>query len=253
MVPRTKHGFLGRIKTPRERLVGAPRLASFLASDFPTPPPTLDYRGGITQWGMLGNDRAGDCVWAAILHSIMARIAVVTGKLITFTDADALGLYSAVTGYDPATGANDNGTDIVTALEYWKANGIFGHKIAGWATVDPTNPIEVRVATQIFGPLIAGVNLPRSAELQTDAGQPWSVVPFSPDLGGHCIPYSAYGDSGETCETWGADQAIAEGFTQRKCDELYLVISEDWLDAQGFSPTHLDFNGLIAASAKFGS
>lgn len=250
-VPQCKHGFLGRRKPPKTALLDVPRLSTFLASDFPTPPPALDYRGGITDWGMLGNDQVGLCVIDAILHSIMARTAVSAGKPAVFTTADAIGLYSSITGYNPKTGQGDNGTDMRTALEVWRTQGILGNQIKAWGAVDPTDPVQVRIAEYLFGPLLAGVTLLKSAEDQFDAGQPWDPQFWTYSLGGHCVPLSTFGPAGYICQTWGADQEILEAYVTRECDELYYVVDPDFLDANGKAPAGLDLDALIAASAKF--
>jgi hypothetical protein len=251
-LPVCRFGPLGRIKPDRRELLKAPRLSSFLASDFPTPPDVCDYRGGITDWGMLGNAKAGCCVESGILHTIMARKAVVTGKVISFTDDDAFSLYSAITGYDPATGANDNGTDMRTALEYWRITGVDGNKISAWCTVDPTNAAEVAIALYLFGPLLAGIDLTQAAENTFGTGKPWDYTWFTYVVGGHCTPISVIRPGLKTCQTWGADQDETDAFEVHQTEELYAVVDPDFVDAtSGKSPSGLDMDGLLAASAKF--
>jgi hypothetical protein len=250
-VPQCKHGKLGRRKPDRASLLSVPRLATFLASDFPTPPAALDYRGGISDWGILANDEVGDCVIAAILHSIMARAAVLKKTVPAFTSDVAIGIYSTITGYNPKTGQGDNGTDMRTALEYWRTDGFLGNKIIAWGAVDPTNPLQIRIAMDLFGPLLVGVNLLKSAEDQTDQGLAWTPEFWTTSLGGHCVDLSTYGWAGYVGQTWGKDQDISESYIAREADELYYVVDPDWFGADGKSPTGLDRDGLLAASAKF--
>src|SRR5207244_2796479 len=53
------------------------RLTTYLKPELPEPPPSLDVTAGIIGWGMLGNDRYGDCTCAAAAHMEMvwSRIA----------------------------------------------------------------------------------------------------------------------------------------------------------------------------------
>src|SRR5580700_3718073 len=108
---------------------------------------------------MMGNDKVGDCTCAAIGHFVMLATAH-TGELVTPSQQDVLAVYSAATGYDPATGANDNGAAITAILEYWRTTGIAGHKILAWASINPANIVEVKQGIQLFGGVDIGMQLP---------------------------------------------------------------------------------------------
>src|SRR5579864_8544147 len=130
-----------------------------------------------------------------------------TGTLFVPTREEVITAYSAVSGYNPATGANDNGAAITDVLDYWRTVGIGGHKILGWAAVNPQSVLEVQQAIWLFSALDIGVNLPQSAMDQNSEGKPWNIV--TPDggiVGGHSVPLFGYGSQGTTCITWGATQ-----------------------------------------------
>ena len=58
---------------------------------------------------MMDNDQIGDCTCAAAGHLIMEWTANAQSKMVTPTDKQIVAAYSAITGYNPTTGANDNG------------------------------------------------------------------------------------------------------------------------------------------------
>jgi hypothetical protein len=86
------------------------------------------YKVPEDQWGMLANDEVGDCVVAGAMHMDMNWTAH-TGTMRTYTREQALEIYSRLTGYDPTTGANDNGLVVTDFLNFWQTEGFFGSKI----------------------------------------------------------------------------------------------------------------------------
>ena len=153
-------------------------------------------------WPMDGNDVIGDCTVAAIAHMVMLWTAT-TGVMVKPTRDQVVAVYSAITGYDPVTGANDNGAAITDVLEYWRTKGIAGHKIDGWAQVDQTNLQEIKQAIYLFGGVNPGLQLPQSAMDQSKNGQPWTVLKRDGGiLGGHSVPAFDYTADGGTAATW---------------------------------------------------
>src|SRR3984885_3248276 len=65
---------------------------------------------GATAWGMMANDKIGDCTCAAAGHLIMEWTDD-NGKMVTPATKQIIAAYSAITGYDPKTGLNDNGAN----------------------------------------------------------------------------------------------------------------------------------------------
>ena len=75
-------------------------------------------------------------------------------------------VYSAACGYklgDPSTDQGGNEQDV---LKYWQNNPIRGHKLDAWATVDVTNPLEVKQSIWVTGGVYAAVSLPITAQKQ---------------------------------------------------------------------------------------
>src|SRR5580700_2315061 len=91
-----------------------------------------EYKVPPAGWGMLGNDKVGDCTCAAIAHMVMLMTAH-TGTMVSPSLDETLAVYTAVTGYDPSQtqpdGSNptDQGAAITDILAYWQNVGIAGH------------------------------------------------------------------------------------------------------------------------------
>ena len=197
---------------------------------------------------MFGNDVYGDCVWAMSANYIILA-TVHTGSIVIPTLEQVLQGYSDVTGFDPTTGANDNGTNMTDALDYLRTTGLAGHKILAWAQVDPTNLLHRKLGAQIFGATLVGVQLPNSAEEQFNNGQPWEVVPSNAGIaGGHAILRLGYGSLGDDYATWAKwDQKSSADWSSHYVDEEYILVSEMWLDqATGKTPGGLNLDALWA-------
>jgi hypothetical protein len=89
----------------------------------PTPPRRFGHYQKVQQWGELGNDIAGDCVWAGAGHETMLWNAA-NKRPINITAANSLSDYSALTGYSPSKPFSDRGTDMSDAADYRRKTGI---------------------------------------------------------------------------------------------------------------------------------
>jgi hypothetical protein len=205
-----------------------------------------EYKTPIEAMQMYGNDRYGCCVWAMVADFLILT-TVHTGNVVIPTLADVLGAYSAVTGFDPTTGANDNGTSMTAAFAYLQSTGIAGHKILAWAQIDHTNLIHRRLGVDLFGATCTGVQLPDTAQTQFAAGQSWEVSNGQIE-GGHAILHPGYGSLGDDYVTWAKwDQKASAAWSSQYVDEEYVLITEDWFNqVTKLTPGGLDLKTLEA-------
>jgi len=227
-------------------------MASYVAPSLPPPPPSADLTTKVSAWGMMENDQIGDCTCAAAGHLLMEWTANAGKKMVTPSDKQIVAAYSAITGYNPTTGANDNGAVEVDVLNYWRQTGIAGHKIGAFVSLEPSNHNHIMDAVYIFQGCYIGMQLPVSAQAQVQNHQPWSVPPGGPtgdgkpgSWGGHAVPAVAYDGRGVTVVTWGALQMMTWSFWEVYCDEAYAILSKDYLTGkkttpQGFSVAQLN-------------
>ncbi|MGA7908148.1 MAG: hypothetical protein WCA16_12140, partial [Candidatus Sulfotelmatobacter sp.] len=140
-------------------------LASYTTPALPAPPATLDLTMKIKgPWGMMDNDQIGDCTCAAAGHLLMEWTANAKVKMFTPSDQQIVAAYSAITGYNPQTGANDNGAVELDVLNYWRQQGIAGHKIQAFVATEPANHTHIMDAAWIFGGCYIGLLLPKTAQ-----------------------------------------------------------------------------------------
>jgi hypothetical protein len=232
-------------------------LARYLTAAVPAPPESVDYSGAVQDWGMLGNDTAGDCAWAGQAHADMLWTANAQKQQLLVTTDQVLQAYETVTGYNPGDiqpdGRNptDKGTALLDALNYWRTAGIDQQTITAFVEVDPQNTDHIKQALNLFGTLYVGVQLPNSVLPNPPSVPPWTVVPDgTPDnepnpKNGHCVIYSAYDADRLTAVTWGQTLPVSWDFHAAYCDELYAMLSPSWFK-DGTNPEGIDVAALTA-------
>ena len=227
----------------------------------PTPPSRFGLGATMPDWSMLGNgpddsvqqgfQGAGDCVFAGADHETMLWCAA-AGRPVTFTGANAIADYAALTGYVIGDDATDNGTNVREALGYRRSTGVVDsagkrHTIGAYVSLEPGNWEELIQATYVLLAVGIGIRFPESAMDQFDRGQTWSVVPGANIEGGHYVSVTgrrALDDIGLI--TWGRRQGMTRSFYSTYCDEAWGIVSKDELK-DGKNVRGLDYAGLEAA------
>jgi hypothetical protein len=227
----------------------------------PPAPPSVDWTAKIPTWPMFANDTLGDCTIAAAAHMIECWTAN-AGDAFTPSNAQVIAAYSATGGYIAGDAATDNGAVELDVLNYWRQQGIAGHKIDAYVSFSAQNAEHARQAINLFGGIYIGLALPLSAQNQ----DVWNVPSFISRMfsircgrrsasggntdpgswGGHAVSILAYDPDGLTCITWGAKKRMTWDFFARYCDESYAPLSRDWLNVKGTDPAGLDFAALQA-------
>jgi hypothetical protein len=230
---------LGRHASRPEDLARVPRVSALL-DDAPLPeaPPIIDNLSCLSRIDMQGNNKAGDCFYAALAKLIQTQTAIMGNERI-FTEAEVLAMYSRDTGYVPGDESTDNGTNMYDGLQACVKHGFCDVQLEGFALVDATNFRKCHQALWIGGALLWGVDLPLVAKrqhrwrLEMGAGDE-EIAPGG--WGGHAVSQakSVIGPSGlsdETVLTWGAPLGVDQTF--RDCGyvaEVYVA----WI--KGFAP-----------------
>jgi hypothetical protein len=219
----------------------------------PTPPGVFGHAGLISSWPMFANDQYGDCVWAGAAHETML-LTKEAGNTITFTDADVLSDYAAVTSFNSSDPSTDQGTDLQAAASYRRKTGIIDatghrHTVASYLALEPGNIQDILLAAYLFVCGV-GLQLPFSALDQAAKGQVWDVVQGSPNEGGHYVPlFGRQADGLLVFVSWGAIQTATQRFVQTYCDEAIAYLSQEDLVNQK-SPDGFDYATLTADLAR---
>jgi hypothetical protein len=249
-MPVSKKPHLALGKTPARSGAMEFKLSNYIdRAALPKPPKQFGHEALIpATWGMLGNDRFGDCVWAGAAHETMLWNAE-AGRKVAFNDAAVLGDYSAVTGFDPKKPSTDQGTDMVVAASYRRKTGVVDagghrHQVAAYLSIKPGDLNEHAIAMYLFGAVGIGIEFPTSAMDQFNAGKPWDVVNRSKSEGGHYIPLVARRTNLE-CVTWGRIQQMTSAFFSKYNDESVAYVSLEALK-NNKSPEGFDAKQLQA-------
>ena len=234
-------GKLGRLAA--QRPVGLRDLTHYLKAELAAAPPEV-IAPSVPSWGMLGNDKYGDCTIAGMAHTDMAIAAVNKEPLPVFTDAQAEAIYFQLSG------GQDSGLVEANVLAYAQSTGLFGpgSKIAGYAPIDHRNADEFRQVIASFGACYTGINVPANAQAQFAAGQPWDLTGTPDDNrsdGGHAVPAVGYSTTGVTFVTWGALQVATWRWLAVNLDEAWALVDSE-------EPT-VDVPALVADLSALGS
>jgi hypothetical protein len=224
------------------------------------PPPQGDVTGGITDWGMLGNDAHSDCGAAAFQHGRMAKsgrnvlndngteLAADSQQATDFTLSSyyAYGRSIGESGEQP-----DQGVQNATWLKFLFDQGM----IEGYAELDATNADEVHMAMLNFNGVLLGCDLTDDAEEKFKDHRPWTITARDqPDpREGHDIYLVKYDTETEmeTIVTWGADQ---ECTVRWETAQVHAGDLEAWvfITAEDAQRNGVDLAALQAAIRSLG-
>lgn len=222
----------------------------------PKAPRVVDWGSAVRRRPMYANDRAGTCVLASILNYVAQVLAAVHGDMKPVTDNEVVGLYSRLTGYNPADGSNDNGLQIIDVLKLWRRDGIFGHRIAGFMQANPEDLGEVQSCHYVFGGVLGAYAMPRSAETQFRLGQKWQTLGFPwgaarpGSWGYHAMTTTAADLDGWGLATWGEVQRASPGWMETYLAEAWVVLDPEWIATSGESPSGFNYDQLAADLAE---
>lgn len=154
-----------------------------------------------------------------------------------FTGLNVLQQYSAYSGYNLQTGANDNGSDVRDVLNWRQKTGLKDadgnvYKIGPFVSLELGNFTELWEALYLFENVGIGINFPESAMDQFDANKMWSVVAGAQIEGGHYIPLVGHPEPGVwTCLTWAKRQTMSAGFITKYMDEAWTYVDPERYNA----------------------
>lgn len=217
----------------------------------PPVPATFGHEDIVRRWKMLGNDEYGDCVFAGAAHETMLWTREShTHRDASFTTANVLADYGAVTGFMPDDPSTDQGTDMHDACAYRRKVGIVDsngarHKVGAYVALDPGNVAQAAQAAYLFSAAGIGIEIPRSAMDQFNRGEPWDYIGRSRIEGGHYVPLVGAISGTFVVVTWGQVQLMTTSFYAHYCDEAYGYLSTEFLE-HGLSPEGFNLVSLQA-------
>lgn len=231
---------LGRkaIKWDSRRLM----LTKYLPDTLPTPPASCDWTKGTTYWGMCLNDSLGDCTIAGCVHALQIW-TLNAGTEVTVPDAVVLSYYESWDGYVNGDPSTDQGGIEADVLTNWRKHGLDGHRLLAFADVSPSNLDLVQRAIFLFGGLYIGLSVPNS--IMDDVPEVWDVRANDGGIaGGHCVYVAGYDEHGVSFISWGSVYSMTWSFWKRYVDEAHCLLSSEWMQSSGLSPSEFDLTQL---------
>ena len=220
------------------------KLSDYIHAELASPPAAVSRPHPGFAWGMLANDKIGDCVIAMMLHS--SRISISMGTSVpAFTDEDDQHLFGdhRLQAERPVDGPARS-VDERVAMRYWEHPGLKTsdgetHQIVATVAVDPGSLTACRIAIDEFVALQIGIALPVTAQGQQEwtvngDGKTGNSAPGS--WGGHGIPYREYDAETFKCVTWGAELLLTVPFHQDYAQWAHVIVTQEMLNKQGIGP-----------------
>lgn len=188
----------------------------------------------ISDWGMGGNDKYGNCVIVTAAHIIDCARANESKIYKRIPDDKIISLSTEMKAL--------RGYYILSRLKRWRKRGMFGSKIIGFVDIEPITDAYLKAAIFLFGHADIGVLMPVAWENSTfwDVGRGRKYKKNS--WGGHSIPLLGYRNDREhgliyyAC-TWGRIIEITSEAIAKYCDEAYVSLVKDWFAKDKKSPS----------------
>jgi len=211
-------------------------------------PPAKELVESTPVWPMLANDRFNCCTSAAAGHMVHHWTAA-NQRGVFLTDDDIIRAHAQLT--------NDRLMECVSmldALKYWRKQGIGGHQIHSFVKGGKASAADLRCMIHLFGSGYVGLDLPPFACAGDPKGWPdiaWEIPTSiaadaaapNPDMG-HCVAVVGYDEQWLYVVTWGRLKTMSWDFFERYAEEVYAVLSTDWIADNAKSPTGFDIMTL---------
>lgn len=246
------------------------QLSDFVKVDAAGAPASWDFDKGRKPFPahMWGNDQYGDCEVAGRANYLLRLQRSQTRTTPGISDEDVIALYKQMTGCVSPGDNNDSGLTTLDNLGQWRngwsitkdwqigGNQTRDYKLSAYGLVDHKNAQLLRTCMYLFSGVLYGINLPITAQAQTEQGQPWDVVSGAGSnsdpgsWGGHCVYSKKYDDKTTPVLTWQREVVMTDAFKDAYVEEAYCVVDafDTWFNFKHV----LDVNALISQMQSAG-
>ena len=188
----------------------------------------------IGTWPDYGNTINGysNCVLAAMAHLVICWTSNTLPSVVFLDKKILIEIFSKK--------CYSRGCKIFETLLYWKNNGINTNKIVNFAKIRSKNIEEMKRAIVLFGGIIAGFQLPKSAQeiganWMLDSKEDPNFVRSKKD-NGHAVAVVGFTNEGLKVISWGKRIEVSWEFFKEYNDENYIILSNYWVSYVGISP-----------------
>ena len=200
------------------------------------------------QFPMYGNDRLGDCMWAAAGHG-QGTFTGNVGTEIIFDETALEDQYMQLSG-------GDNGLDEGTLIQGWTAGmngapaGSAKQCIVDALDIDPTNATMCQTAIQYFGGILFMLDVPDAwiNNFTGNGGDVWDAPARADANNGHGVWWNGVDTNGRyKLQTWGSWVWITPAGVAACDPSAIVVFSPNWFDPKtGYAPNGLHITQLAA-------
>lgn len=205
-------------------------------------PPVRDMLDRTKEWPMLANDRFNCCTSAAAGHMVH-HWTEANRQAVFLTEKDIIQAQAALTGdqlMEPVS--------MLNALKFWRKTGIGNHRIHSFMSAGHAKVDALRAVIYLFGAAYIGLDLPDFAMKGKTEEEiiaiPWAISDkvspgdAAPQVkNGHCVAAIGYDQESIYVVTWGTLKTMTWEFFTRYTDEVYAVLSVDWVEQDKKSPS----------------
>jgi hypothetical protein len=190
---------------------------------------------------MYGNDRLGDCMYAAGAHADNTFTGNASVES-TFDEATLEKDYLALSG-------GDNGLDEGQLVGEWK-KGLCSNPAASILDaldVDPTDAPLVQSALELFGGVLFMLAVPDAWVNNFRTGAVWDAPARANPQNGHGIWWNGVDAAGRyKLQTWGTHGWITPAGVAVCDPSAFVVFSLRWFNSKGIAPNGLSYDQLAA-------
>lgn len=206
---------------------GLRTLTYYVAGDLPKPPAKVETPD-VGEWGMLGNDRYGDCGVAGIQHGLMADAKITSTAKHFPSEKQVIDYYLKFTRGD------DSGVVLHDLLAHIRDHKFYDETIEAYAPFSINDVPTLQTAIWLYGFAYVGITVTSAMQKAFGADDPWDAKAVDGEVvGGHCVPIVGYDDQFLYCVTWGAIQRITYPAWHTMASEAWAIISGEFVGRHG--------------------
>ena len=208
----------GALPTSQLRLSRLPWMSHYLRK-VPKGPKECRRTVGFNDWGMLGNNRYGNCVVAGWAHMKQAMSFVDDEKLNSIPESEVNRIYFQLS-------PGDNGLVIDRFLQWTRSQP---HPWTGGPSgvVDPADRDTLKKCVWWLGGAVLGIGVPNEWGGNVQNGFVWDRVGHFEGVV-HDVQAVDYNERGLEIITWGARGTITWEGMREQCGEVHAVLAPDW-------------------------
>jgi hypothetical protein len=207
-------------------------------------PGQANHLSEVPTWALGANNQFSTCGPTSCANFTIMAFRYLLGIPVTVTDDAIFALYRLAgnPGFNPATGADDNGVDMNVLMEAWVENGLSvtlpGNvqqvvKPLATAALNIHDIDGIRASTAVLGGVLFGFDM----EVAQQTQHVWTPQPGSAQWGGHAVfggMYTSIAQNDENVVSWAAQYGTSDSFILQQGEEVFVAVLPQMLTNPAF-------------------